>query len=448
MSRKIPQLWAKKGRIQVSDVGWGHFVVRFETKGDHERAMFGGPWMVGDHYVVIQEWRPYFQPDHSPISTLRVWVRLPGLPLEYFDVSVLTIIGNKIGKIVRLDHTTLEGSRGNFARICVEVELSKPLLSKYRLRRRVRRIEYEGLHTICYSCGCYGHAQDACTKKTEEVGMVEPEGLISNPIFQSSGFEEICPEVEEDFGPWMKVSRPNRKGKKNVVAIPAKRGASPAVSTTPVGEPSVRGNKFEPLLVEDSLVKDSLEAFEEKHDPIDKLYGMGNKKEGNNDGEDHAYGMGNKKEESNDGEDHPLININEEPLVEDLQCEEQMLKSDVAADSKCDGPKGGKVQPLIGAKSVRADSTKGQLRVGLAIQKPKVVSKPGSKKSSLKGNKQEGEAPKPKSLPDPKQLKVKSPEGGSVGPSDLKALSGSSTAIVDPEIVLVEDITMGEALAD
>ncbi|CAN1123634.1 Putative ribonuclease H protein At1g65750 [Linum perenne] len=111
MSRKIPQLWAKKGRIQVSDVGWGHFVVRFETKGDHERAMFGGPWMVGDHYVVIQEWRPYFQPDHSPISTLRVWVRLPGLPLEYFDVSVLTIIGNKIGKIVRLDHTTLEVTR-------------------------------------------------------------------------------------------------------------------------------------------------------------------------------------------------------------------------------------------------------------------------------------------------------------------------------------------------
>ncbi|CAN1148993.1 hypothetical protein LINPERHAP2_LOCUS16789 [Linum perenne] len=35
----------------------------------------------------------------------------------------------------------LEGSRENFARLCVEVDLSKPLLSKYRLRSRVRRIE-------------------------------------------------------------------------------------------------------------------------------------------------------------------------------------------------------------------------------------------------------------------------------------------------------------------
>ncbi|CAN1124775.1 hypothetical protein LINPERHAP2_LOCUS2540 [Linum perenne] len=93
--------------------------------------------MVGDHYVVIQDWRPYFQPEDSPITMLRVWVRNLGIPLEYFDVAVLTIIGNKIGKTVRLDLTTLEGSRGNFARICVEVDLSKPLLSKHLLWRRV-----------------------------------------------------------------------------------------------------------------------------------------------------------------------------------------------------------------------------------------------------------------------------------------------------------------------
>ncbi|CAN1136797.1 hypothetical protein LINPERHAP2_LOCUS9676 [Linum perenne] len=94
MSRKLPQLWAKKGRIQVCDVGWGYYVVKFGTVGDYEHAMFGGPWMVGDQ-----------------------------------------IIRNRIGKTVRLDLTTLGGSRGDFARNCVEVDLSKPLLSKYQLQR-------------------------------------------------------------------------------------------------------------------------------------------------------------------------------------------------------------------------------------------------------------------------------------------------------------------------
>ncbi|CAN1193094.1 hypothetical protein LINPERPRIM_LOCUS28163 [Linum perenne] len=111
--------------------------------------MFGVPWMVADHYVVSEDWRPYFRPEDSSLLTLRVWIRLPGIPLEYFDYSILKRSGDRIGKTVRVDHTTLEGSRGNFARLCVEVDLSKPLLSKYRLRRRVRRIEYEGLHTIC-----------------------------------------------------------------------------------------------------------------------------------------------------------------------------------------------------------------------------------------------------------------------------------------------------------
>ncbi|CAN1273808.1 hypothetical protein LINPERPRIM_LOCUS15199 [Linum perenne] len=257
MSRKLPQLWAKKGRIQVCDVGWGYYVVKFDTVGDYEHAMFGGPWMVGDHYVVIQDWRPYFQPEDSPISTLRVWVRLPGVPLEYFDAAILTIIGNRIGKTVRLDLTTLGGSRSNFARICVEVDLSKPLLSKYRLRRRVRRIEYEGLHTICYSCGCFGHVQDQCMNIPEEDKAAAPGDVFSNPIFQNKGPEDPRPEVEEDFGPWMKVTRAGRRGKKSVVHTPAPTSSSDQPRPrSPVSAPAVAGNstfgnKFNALIVED-----------------------------------------------------------------------------------------------------------------------------------------------------------------------------------------------------
>ncbi|CAN1301490.1 hypothetical protein LINPERPRIM_LOCUS24977 [Linum perenne] len=84
MSHKLPQMWSKKGNVLVSDVGFGFYVVKFETIADYERAMFGGPWMINEHYVVIQEWRPYFRPDETLLSTLRVWVRLSKIPFEYF----------------------------------------------------------------------------------------------------------------------------------------------------------------------------------------------------------------------------------------------------------------------------------------------------------------------------------------------------------------------------
>ncbi|CAN1146697.1 hypothetical protein LINPERHAP2_LOCUS15424, partial [Linum perenne] len=52
------------------------------------------------------------------------WVRLPSLPVEYFDTAILEVIGNKIGKTIRLDAMTMSGTRGNFARICLEIDLN------------------------------------------------------------------------------------------------------------------------------------------------------------------------------------------------------------------------------------------------------------------------------------------------------------------------------------
>ncbi|CAN1179094.1 hypothetical protein LINPERHAP2_LOCUS33999 [Linum perenne] len=173
--------------------------------------MFGGSWMVADHYVVCEEWRPYFRPEDSALSKLRVWIRLPGIPLEYFDYSILKRTGDRIGKTVRIDHTTLEGFLGNFARLCVEVDLSKPLLSKYRLRRRVRRVEYEGLHTICFQCGCYGHEEASCPVKEATE--------ITDPVFNGEGLGEDRPEVEEDFGPWMMVKRQPRRSNSSQAAV-------------------------------------------------------------------------------------------------------------------------------------------------------------------------------------------------------------------------------------
>ncbi|CAN1273765.1 hypothetical protein LINPERPRIM_LOCUS15179 [Linum perenne] len=271
MSRKLPQLWAKKGDVQVSDVGFGFYVVNFESIADYERAMFGGPWMINDHYVVIQEWRPYFRPEETLLTTLRVWVRLPGIPFEYFDRTILKLIGDRIGRTVRIDHTTLEGSRGNFARICVEVDLSKPLLSKYRLRRRVRRIEYEGLHTICFNCGCYGHKDEACKVAAEEVVSVNQTTSFANPIFQEVRVEEVRPEVEEDFGPWMQVKKSRRK-----LNIGVTTGPSTATKTAEVK----KGNSFAALV--------DLES------PADS-------------------GEGKSKEDA-----QPLININEAPVGDDL----------------------------------------------------------------------------------------------------------------------------------
>ncbi|CAN1140994.1 hypothetical protein LINPERHAP2_LOCUS12202, partial [Linum perenne] len=134
----------------------------------------------------------------------------------------------------RVDGTTLFGNQGNYARICVEVDLHKPLLSKYWLRHRVRRIEYEGLHEICFTCGRYGHEAKDCpsTKMAEPAPSQTMENSFDNPIFREL---DAKPEIEEDFGLWMKAKKHVRR----------KRSA-PKVAPSVEGK-EVGGSRFSPI---------------------------------------------------------------------------------------------------------------------------------------------------------------------------------------------------------
>ena len=64
-------------------------------------------------------------------------------------------IGERIGRLVKVDQAIDQVLRGKYARICVEVDITKPLLERFKLRRRIRRIEYEGIHLVCFQCEVY-----------------------------------------------------------------------------------------------------------------------------------------------------------------------------------------------------------------------------------------------------------------------------------------------------
>ncbi|CAN1812761.1 hypothetical protein LINPERHAP1_LOCUS26628 [Linum perenne] len=155
-----------------------------------------------DYYITVARWTPEFNED-EPVRLILTWVRLPKLPIHFFNQTAVTRIGNQIGRTVRLDLATAEGARARYARVCVEVDLSKPLLGKYMIGDRVFYVEYESLENLCYTCGMYGHKMDACHPATE------PEEQASVAAATSV---QVQPSTEEgDTGSWMTVTRRNRK---------------------------------------------------------------------------------------------------------------------------------------------------------------------------------------------------------------------------------------------
>ena len=57
--------------------------------------------------------------------------------------NFLKRIGSKFGESIWVDDATSTVYKGTYARLCIEVESQKPLVSKFKLKRRIRRLEYE-----------------------------------------------------------------------------------------------------------------------------------------------------------------------------------------------------------------------------------------------------------------------------------------------------------------
>ncbi|CAN1336485.1 hypothetical protein LINPERPRIM_LOCUS37163 [Linum perenne] len=200
IKKRLEYLWAKAGRIQVSDMANSFFLVRFSENEDYQRATFGGPWKIYDYYISVSRWSPAFN-ENEPIKKILTWASLLKLPIHYFNHIAVNRIGNYIGRTVRIDLATEEGARGSYARVCLEVDLTKPLLGKYLIEDRQLLIEYESLGNICFSCELYGHKEDQCSINATKL----PESNQPEPM----QVEDLV--TSGDAGSWMTVCRRNKK---------------------------------------------------------------------------------------------------------------------------------------------------------------------------------------------------------------------------------------------
>ncbi|KAL2923955.1 Uncharacterized protein RDABS01_015446 [Bienertia sinuspersici] len=110
--RRLSKKWQLKVQFNLTDVGCSYCVAKFSNKDDYNHVLIEGPWLIDDHY---------------------------------FTVRFLCKIGSKSGKVIKINKTTTLAKRGRFTRLCIEINLSKSPLSKFWLKGRIWKIQYEGL---------------------------------------------------------------------------------------------------------------------------------------------------------------------------------------------------------------------------------------------------------------------------------------------------------------
>lgn len=62
------------------------------------------------------------------VSKVTVWIRLPGIPHEYWKRDMVIEIASKVGKPIVVDVKIEKLLKGAFTRACIKVDLTKPLV--------------------------------------------------------------------------------------------------------------------------------------------------------------------------------------------------------------------------------------------------------------------------------------------------------------------------------
>nr|XP_011470766.1 PREDICTED: uncharacterized protein LOC105353385 isoform X1 [Fragaria vesca subsp. vesca]XP_011470767.1 PREDICTED: uncharacterized protein LOC105353385 isoform X1 [Fragaria vesca subsp. vesca] len=145
MLRGLRRKWQVKGGWQLIDLPNDFYIVKFNLEEDMNTALCDGPWILAGQTLIVRKWKHDFDPMNERIGNMALWVRIVGLPVKYFKKFTLDKIGKIFGDVVKVDQLTLGQSRGKFARICVEVDLSKPLRPFVEVDSVAYNVVYEGI---------------------------------------------------------------------------------------------------------------------------------------------------------------------------------------------------------------------------------------------------------------------------------------------------------------
>ena len=120
--------------------------------------------MIFDHYLALSTWNPDFIAETTKVERTLEWIHFPCLNIAFYDESAILTMMSTVGRPVRMDNTTFRADRSKFGCVCIEIDLTRPVIGRVWLQGHWYHVQYEGLHLLYAHCGHYGHLGRNCMK--------------------------------------------------------------------------------------------------------------------------------------------------------------------------------------------------------------------------------------------------------------------------------------------
>ncbi|KAL6550647.1 hypothetical protein OROMI_021135 [Orobanche minor] len=180
-----------------------HVIIRLRCEEDYTRLWCRQVWFMAGFGMRVFKWTPDFRPEfEAPYAP--VWVKFPYLPVHLFDKKSMFTIASSLGKPLRIDGATAELSRPSTPRVCVEINLSQPLLQEVEIsldgKPLIQPVEYENIPKYCSNCKLLGHAGPDCKSVPGSFDKSGSEVRLSSSVLQqhTNSYAEVSDNLFKD----------------------------------------------------------------------------------------------------------------------------------------------------------------------------------------------------------------------------------------------------------
>ncbi|XP_026434313.1 uncharacterized protein LOC113331886 [Papaver somniferum] len=146
--------------LQDNTIRKRFFTIKLDNEIDRQYIK-EGKWESLNQVLQVRKWISNFRPESQRTSKDMVWVRLPGLGLEFWSEKILFKICKEIGTPIKLDEATARCEVGYYANVLVEIDFAKTVPNKVWIGTKyggfLQSISIPVCPKFCHTCKIVSH---------------------------------------------------------------------------------------------------------------------------------------------------------------------------------------------------------------------------------------------------------------------------------------------------
>ena len=202
VARTFRPLWKTKQEFRIKDLGNHLILFTFEDELDAEKILLGAPWSFDKYLVALCRYETDQSLKELRFDKAEFWVQVHDLPARRMTIEAAEGICKPLGRLSHCcDEEEIDG--GNFMRVRVELDITKPLSRGRRVRFGPDSdgwvsFRYERLPVFCYWCGILTHDAKECDIWLRSKGTLRTQ--------------------QQPFGDWLRAT-PTSISKRKVISV-------------------------------------------------------------------------------------------------------------------------------------------------------------------------------------------------------------------------------------